>query len=227
MKLKKVKYHNKIVKDTNSLIDLVQGQLDSLNQMICGEVDQTLIDKINKTENAINKFENKIDVKIFTYVSLFTPRARDLRTYLALRNIVSDLERIGDHCQSIANKLPDISECCIFEEIYTVAYESNIKALANFIAKEDSYSREILLNKKKVNDLKVKIRSELINSSMSDDCTSKFQNMAEVMLVESILNNISSIAELATNIIEDVIYSIRFRNIRHKHDKFLSETNVD
>ena len=87
-----------------------------VEQMIDGSVksladrDSALADRIIATDREVNGLEVAIDEQCLQMLALRQPAARDLRFITLALKIVTDLERIGDQCASIAKRVKEINE---------------------------------------------------------------------------------------------------------------------
>lgn len=64
--------------------------------------DRNLAAVVIGREKRVNSFELRIDSDIEDFIALYNPEAIDLRFSLAMLNITSNLERLGDYAEGIA-----------------------------------------------------------------------------------------------------------------------------
>jgi phosphate transport system protein len=77
----------------------VEKAIDSLNKQ-----DINLAEEIIKGDNAIDQLEVEIERRCIRMIALYQPEAVDLRLIMGIYKMVSDLERIGDEAENIAER---------------------------------------------------------------------------------------------------------------------------
>lgn len=97
-----------------------------VNRAICNSVkafvtkDIHLADEIIKNDLLINQKENEIDKKCTEIIALQQPLASDLRRVIAVIRASSNLERMGDHAQNIAEAVINIKNEKQLAELETI-----------------------------------------------------------------------------------------------------------
>lgn|SRR5699024_9167835 len=97
-----------------------------VNRAICNSVkafvtkDIDLADEIIKNDLLINQKENEIDKKCTEIIALQQPLASDLRRVIAVIRASSNLERMGDHAQNIAEAVINIKNEKQLTELETI-----------------------------------------------------------------------------------------------------------
>ena len=86
----------------NELFLMVISQLAKSKEALVN-LDQDLAREVRANERRVNSYELKIDRDCENIIALFNPVAIDLRFVLASLKINSNLERIGDIAEGIAN----------------------------------------------------------------------------------------------------------------------------
>ena len=87
-----------------------------VEMMIAGSIkalldrDSALADQIIAMDHEVNGLEVTIDERCLQLLALRQPAARDLRFISLALKIVTDLERIGDHCANMAKRVKEINE---------------------------------------------------------------------------------------------------------------------
>lgn len=64
--------------------------------------DEEIVTRIMKSDRIINNMQRNIEASCLTLITKQQPVARDLRLVTAALKVVTDIERIGDHCADIA-----------------------------------------------------------------------------------------------------------------------------
>lgn len=167
-------------------------------------------------DNEINSMELKIDKEVFECLALKAPVASDLRFLFAIQKINKDLERIGDHAVNIAqsaincNNLhqpmvgPDI-------ELMVSCTINMLSDSINSIVKLDTQlALKVLEQDDQVDNLNKSITREVITMVKKD--AASVEGALELLRVSK---NLERIADLSTNISEDVIFHANAKDIKH------------
>lgn len=90
-----------IKQEVNDMWELVQEQFENARAAVLSG-DRNLAAVVIGREKRVNSFELRIDSDIEDFIALYNPVAIDLRFSLAMLNITSNLERLGDYAEGIA-----------------------------------------------------------------------------------------------------------------------------
>jgi phosphate transport system protein len=171
---------------------------------------------IRKSDDEIDQMDLDIEAECLHILALSQPVAGDLRFVLAVMRINNDLERIGDQVKGIGKRIvalgkqdpidPPDALRAMAEEALRMLHE----ALAAFSNGDTSVCRQIRRDDKRVDDLQKEIFVWVQNEIASD--VSKMESAINIL---SISRKIERIADLATNIAEDVIFLIEGTIVRH------------
>ncbi len=171
---------------------------------------------INESEEVVNQLEIKIEDFAINLIALYQPEASNLRTITMVIKINNDLERIGDHAVNIAEAAlfliprppvkPLIDLPRMAEQTRGMLHDS----LDAFTRSDASLARDVCIRDSVVDSLKDQINRELITYMTSDATT--IDRALKLMLISL---NLERIADLATNISEDVIYAATGEVIKH------------
>jgi len=179
-----------------------------------------LNDVIEKDEKKANESEITIEELCITMIAQFEPKAKDLRTILMGLKINNDLERVADHAVNIAESSLFLIERPFvkpFIDVPRMAQESigMLKDSIDAFVKESSQLAYDVCGRDSIVDfLEEQILRELITYMSADPST-----IERSMKILTIAKNLERIADLSTNISEDVIYMVDGRNIKHHSNK--------
>lgn len=87
--------------DLKTMGNMVEQQLDRAVKSLLNE-DCDLAEKVIKDDDEIDALEKEVENKAIILIATQQPLATDLRKIFTISKIVTDLERIADHCVSIA-----------------------------------------------------------------------------------------------------------------------------
>lgn len=167
-------------------------------------------------DHKLDELELMIDDLAINLLALQQPMARDLRFITAAMKIGNDLERVGDHAVNIAEELEFLLEAAPFpmlpelEEMARIATEMLSDALNAFVLSDSSLAREVVKRDDRVDELHENNFRILLTHMMEDP--RKITAGMDLFLVSG---NIERIADLATNVAEEVVFFVEGRTIKH------------
>jgi len=179
-----------------------------------------IAERVMAQDPQINSLEVEIDDAVVDLLALQQPVAADLRFIVAALKINTAVERIGDHAVNIAESARQYAhgtEIPMHPDIPRMA-EIAKKMLRNvidgFIHKEPSLCRAVLANDDEIDDLNKKILKDLVVMIRQNPAV--LDQALELMRVS---RNLERVADLATNIAEDVIFMAEAHVVKHHHDQ--------
>jgi phosphate transport system protein len=167
-------------------------------------------------DDRVDELEIEIDERALELLALQQPMARDLRLIMATLKVANDLERVGDHGVNIAraarrladmSALPDTPE---IDEMAEIAQGMLSDALASFVSRNSGTARMVCLRDDKVDNLRRSLFRILVTHMLEDP--RRISPALELLLVSQ---NLERIADLSTNIAEDVVFLVEGRTIKH------------
>ncbi len=187
----------------------------SMNGLM-NRVKTPLAEVIDIMEPLTNEREIRIDDLCTTTIAQYQPRARDLRVVLMIFKMNSDLERMGDHVANIADSglfLISHSPVKPLIDIPRMADEtikSLSDAISSFIDENAALAQEVCERDYIIDAIQDQIFRELVTFMSSDPTT-----IERALHLIRIANNLERVADLSTNICEDVIFMVEGRVIKH------------
>ncbi len=149
-------------------------------------------------------------------LALQQPMARDLRMLTSALKIANDLERVGDHAVNIAQSAERLADQRAIApepeivEMARLARDMLSDALEAFIRGDAQAGREVCRRDDKVDVLHRSVFRILLTHMMEDPHT--IGAGMELFLVS---RNLERVADLATNIGEDVVFLVEGKSIKH------------
>lgn len=171
---------------------------------------------IEEFEGQVNELEIEIEDQAINLMALYQPEATNLRTITMIIKINNDLERIGDHAVNIAEAAlfliprPPVKPLIDLPRMAEATIGMLHDSLDAFTRGEVELARNVCVRDSIVDSLKDQINRELITYMTSDATT--IDRALKLMLISL---NLERIADLATNIAEDVIYVVTGEVIKH------------
>ena len=180
------------------------------------ERDTELAEEVMRRDRGIDDLELQVDNQAIQLLALQQPMARDLRFITMAMKIGNDLERVGDHAVNIAHnvseliELPRLSLLPELEEMASLAADMLNDALDAFVRADNQLAREIGRRDDRVDELDDNVFRIVLTHMMED--SRKIGGGMDVILIS---RNLERIADLATNIAEDVVFMVEGRTIKH------------
>jgi phosphate transport system protein len=168
-------------------------------------------------DERIDSLELEIDNAIIDLLALQQPVARDLRLIIASQKLNNDLERIGDHCVNLAQSaLTLVDETKGADKEYIPRMASIVgrmlrDALDSFIRLDPALAEEVLKSEELVDELN---RSAV--KTVVEDLKTDAVSVETGMERARVSRNLERIADLCTNISEEVVFFTQGRIIKHQ-----------
>lgn len=207
--------------DILELMYLVKTQLEKGRKAFIN-FDEELALEINVNEKKVDALELKIDRDCEHILALFNPVAVDLRFVIASFKINSDLERLGDHADSIAKYILDFGEP-IDEEIikkmridkmFDTAIEMVSNVFSAFIAEDTDMARKVFAKDKILN----KINRE-ISKTTASLIEENGKDIQQYLYLFSIIRKLERVGDLTKNAAEEIIFYIEAKVLKHQKNK--------
>ncbi|HJR17238.1 MAG TPA: phosphate signaling complex protein PhoU [Gemmatimonadales bacterium] len=180
------------------------------------ERDSEKAQRVIAGDRVIDGMEVEIEEQSINLLALQQPMARDLRMLTSALKIANDLERVGDHAVNIAQSAERLNEARPIApepeiiDMARLAREMLSDALEAFIRGDAQAGREVCRRDDKVDALHRSVFRILLTHMMEDPHT--IGSGMELFLVS---RNLERVADLATNIAEDVVFLVEGRSIKH------------
>jgi phosphate transport system protein len=182
--------------------------------------DADLAREIFVDDHVIDRMEVEIDERCVSLLALQQPMAGDLRFITAALKISNDLERVGDHAVNIAGssvKLagePPLKPLIDIPRMATMSLGMLHEALQAFVSRDSATARRIVGSDDEVDNLNRQLFRELVTYMIEDPGT--IGRALELILVA---RNLERVADLATNIAEEVVFIAEARIIKHHYEE--------
>ena len=175
---------------------------------------------IEADELKANTFELEIDEICTSLIAQFQPRAKDLRTILVIYNMNGSLERMGDHSVNIAQsalallQVPPIKPFIDIPRMNELVKKMLSDVIDSFINEDSTLAIEVCERDKIIDGLRDQILRELLtfmpaNPSIIGSC----------IQILRIAENLERIADLTTNISENILYMSEGKVIKHHYHR--------
>lgn len=195
----------------NEVEDMLYQTLKALEKQ-----DKKLAETVIKLDDKVDMQEVQIEEKILSLLALQQPVAVDLRFIVGALKMNNDLERIGDHACNIANtaiKLADqpyLKPLKDIPQMGKIAREMLHDAVHAFINQNPDMAREVCARDNDVDNLYFKVVDDVIKVLHN-----KMDKVTQGVELISIARDLERVADLSTNLGEEVVFMKEARIIRH------------
>ena len=216
--LDKRHFHEQLDALQNRLVEM-SGQVevlfdDSLQALL--QRDAELAESVVARDREVDALEVEIDEGAIELLALHQPMAGDLRLIMTILKLSNDVERVADHGVNIAEgvariaDLPPLAEFREVEEMAGIARSMLSDALNAFVSRDTAAARAVCARDDLVDRLRDSLFRILLTHMMENPA-----HISRALELISISQNIERIADLSTNISEDVVFLVEGRMIKH------------
>ncbi len=194
---------------------IIRKALESLTRR-----DPVLAEEVFGDDRAIDRMEIDIEETCIQLLALQQPLASDLRLITSALKISNDLERVGDHAVNIAGCAKQLSSQAPVKPLADLPAlaEKSISmlrdALEAFVRGDGEAARRLVRRDDEVDDLNRQMFAELVRRMIADP-----QQVERSMTLVLVGRNLERIADLATNVAEEVVFIAEARIIKHHADE--------
>lgn len=169
-------------------------------------------DKMRKmtyeTDKIIDDREREIETLCLKLLLQQQPVAKDLRLISSALKMISDMERIGDQAEDIAEITKTIkNNDRLYSEHISKMAETAIEmvkgSVDSFVKKDIELANNVIATDDTVDDLFIKVKDDIINAVTEDKTFSEY--FVDIIMISKYLERIS---DHAVNIAEWVIFSL-------------------
>jgi phosphate transport system protein len=191
------------------LAESLQGVFERENELLLRIIDEN--------ERTANIMDLHIEDKSINAIAKYQPVAVNLRIIIGIMKMSNSLERISDHCVNIAKSGLFLNEHAQLKPFIDLPKMKNAvidmlgSASRALLELDSELAKKVCETDDIVDDYKHTIKSELIGYIEKDP-----KNITRALEILNISNNLERIADLITNICEDIIYMKKGEIIRHQ-----------
>jgi phosphate transport system protein len=179
--------------------------------------DVGLAQRVMASDEDIDRMEVEVEEECLKILALYQPVAADLRLVVAVLKINNDLERMGDLAKNIAKRVSQLAAGRPYElppEIRVMAMKAQdmVKQCLDAVVNGDpTLARQVREEDDAVDAARQRIQRRVMQGIKDNP------DEAESLLrINSVSKHIERIADMATNIAEDVVYMVEGEIVRHR-----------
>jgi len=179
--------------------------------------DSQLADSVIARDDEVDDYDTRIDEHCLKILALYEPKAVDLRFVVTALRIIVDLERVGDHCTSIAKQVkklnlsPPVKPYIDLPKMADGAIAMIQDAITAYFNKDVDAALEIICRDDQIDRYDAAITEELLGFMGTD--ISAPENIISLLLIT---RSIERIADYATNIAEMIYFMATGEIIKHR-----------
>jgi phosphate transport system protein len=211
-------FHEELADVRSRVLEMAAMAEDLVRRAVAAVMERDLekADAVIREDEELDAMEVELDEACINLLALHQPFARDLRMIMMIMRISNDLERVGDHAVNIAETVrhlegrPPVERFPQLEEIARVAREMLSDALDAFVREDPDAAHEVCIRDDRADALHESLFRTLLTHMMEDP-----RRIGSSMSMILVSRNLERVADLATNVAEDVIYLVEGRTIKH------------
>lgn len=170
----------------------------------------------------LNRMELAIEEQAFKLLALRQPVATDLRLTVAAMRIATELERIGDQAVNIAERALELNSRPPLELPIDIKLMANLAlgmvrtSIDAFVNQDPKLALQVCQRDVEVDILDDEYIQKLLDSMIQE---SRWVTRLHHFII--VVRNLERIADLATNIAEDIVFIVEGRVIKHRCEDWI------
>lgn len=179
--------------------------------------DTPLAQRVMASDEEIDRMEVEVEEECLKILALYQPVAADLRLVVSALKINNDLERIGDLAKNIAKRVAQLANAGDIElpaeirTMATLAQEMVKESLDAVVNGDPALARRVREEDDAVDEARQRVRKMVLAGIKAEP-----ERVESLLRINSVSKHIERIADMATNIAEDVIYMVEGDIVRHR-----------
>jgi phosphate transport system protein len=183
--------------------------------------DVGLAKQVIQGDDKIDQMEVEVEEDCLKILALHQPVAIDLRFVVAVLKINNDLERMADHAANIARRAEylaiysDLSLPSALEVMLKKTQTMVRESLDALVHEDTELARRVCASDADVDQL-----NRQMHVSIQDHIRANPERVEQLIHMLSVSRQLERIADLATNVAEDVVYTVQGEIIRHRPESY-------
>ena len=171
--------------------------------------DIELAANVKKNSSSIDQMERDIESRCMKLLLHQQPVARDLRLISAALKMITDMERIGDQAEDIADIVTSLNGHTMkgmemIEDMARATIEMVTESVDAFVKKDVALAKQVIARDDVVDDYFSRVKHDIISLIAENSADGEFA--LDLLMISKYFERIG---DHATNIAEWVIYSIK------------------
>lgn len=194
-------------KVTEMTAEIEKAIVDSIRAI--KEKDMELARAIIDNDEKIDDMDDEINEMCYLFLATQQPLASDLRYCISIMKMVTDLERIGDHCEDLAKYAIRMEHEEYYKELIDLPRMADMAAgmvknsIRAFLDRDLKLARKVWKADEEVDELFRSVYEEQLGVAVSDS-----KNTRLSIMFAFVAAHLERIADYATNICEEIVFSL-------------------
>ncbi|MCI8646152.1 MAG: phosphate signaling complex protein PhoU [Firmicutes bacterium] len=160
-------------------------------------------------DEAIDDMDDEINEMCYLFLATQSPLASDLRYCISIMKMVTDLERIGDHCEDLAKYAIRMEHEEYYQELIDLPRMADLaasmvkNAIRAFLDRDLKLARKVWKADEEVDELFRNIYDEQLEIAVMDSVNTRL-----AIMFSFVAAHLERIADYATNICEEIVFSL-------------------
>ncbi|MBF0510896.1 MAG: phosphate signaling complex protein PhoU [Candidatus Omnitrophica bacterium] len=203
---------HQLIQDAGLVEDMISR---SMRGLLDKDADM-LYQVVKNQEPRVNAYDRSIDEMCVQIIAQFEPVARDLRMVIMIIKMNKDLERMADHAVNISESglyliaNPSLISYSDLPKMWENTVLMLKNAINSFVNEDVNMAQSVCSMDNVVDEAGDKILKELTVLMRG-----KKDIIPRALALMRIAHNLERIADLSTNIAEEVVYIVEGRDIKH------------
>ncbi|HUG55691.1 MAG TPA: phosphate signaling complex protein PhoU [Candidatus Limnocylindrales bacterium] len=195
-------------RDLRSLSSLVDVAIERSIRALA-RLDRPLAESVIEDDRAINELRFRIEDDAIHLIASQQPLAGDLRTVIAVLNVIVELERIGDYCVGIGKIVLLHGDMPLLKPLVDVPRMAQLvrdmlrDAIDAFIVRDEKLAEEVAARDDEVDRLYDQVYRELLTFMLNDPRT-----IDRATWLIWVSHNLERIGDRVQNICERTLYEV-------------------
>jgi len=211
-------YESMLGKLRTSVLEMGGLVEDQITQAVRALVDRNepLARATIERDHTVNRLDVEIDDLSLKLLALHQPAARDLRLITTALKITTDLERIGDMAEHIAERAVELSAELPIKPLIDIPRMADLardmlhRSLDAFVREDTDLALAVCASDDAIDHLHDQVFRELLSFMVEDP-----KVISRAMRLLFVSKYLERVGDHATNIAEMVIFMVKGRSIRH------------
>ncbi|MDR2697825.1 MAG: phosphate signaling complex protein PhoU [Holophagales bacterium] len=208
----------RLIKDGLLAMAGMAEEMIKLTMKSYAERSNQFADSVLGMDTKLDDMEIKLDQACIDLLALQSPMASDLRFVTSVMKILPEIERIGDHGVNIArrasilNQLQPVLPAGLLDDLAFETSSMMRRSVEAFVASDADLAREVITSDDKVDEIYDHCYRELLRQMLGNPLC--IERASQLIIV---IKNWERIADMATNIAEEVLFIIEGRSAKHQY----------
>ncbi len=177
-----------------------------------------LVSKVEPLDSEIDRMERSIETMCLKLLLHQQPVAKDLRTISSALKMITDMERIGDQAQDIAEIIGFLKKDVLLggatlRSMGNSARKMVVESVDAFVKKDLDLARKVVSDDDIVDALFLDVKSNLINKIAQNP--NEGEHVLDLLMIAKYFERIG---DHAVNIAQWVVFSVTGEHEEEKHD---------